>query len=54
MKDMERIERGLETIGASVETDKKYIDRFSHEIRFAQRLIDAKPEKKDAIKCLIK
>ncbi len=47
MNDIERIERGLEAISASVEANRNDIDRFSHEIRFARRLIDAKPERKE-------
>jgi len=46
MNNMERIEKGLESVKASVAAGRGHIDRFSHEIRFAQRLIDAKPEKK--------
>ena len=46
MGNLEKIERGLEAIRTSVEAGRRYVDRFSHEIRFAQRLIDAKPEKK--------
>lgn len=41
-----RIEKGLENIQISVEEDRRYIDRLSYEIRFANRLIDAKPEKR--------
>ena len=54
MNSAERIERGLKTIRISVEADRRHIDRFSHEIRFAQRLIDAKPEKKEEWQPLVK
>ena len=46
MSDLASIDKTLETIKANVEHDDKYFDRFSHEIRIAQRLIDAKPENK--------
>lgn len=45
MSDMERIERGLEAITNSIEVNKGSIKRFSHEIRFAKRMVDAHPEK---------
>jgi alpha-mannosidase len=53
MNELERIEKGLESIRASMEGDRKHIDRISLEIRFAQRLVDAKPEKKSEWQPLI-
>ena len=53
MSELERIEKGLENIRNSVEGDRKYIDRFYHEIHFARRLLEAKPEKKSEWQPLI-
>jgi alpha-mannosidase len=47
MGDLVSIEKTLESIKAIVGNDKNF-DRFSHEIRIAQRLVDAKPENKPA------
>jgi alpha-mannosidase len=47
MSDLVSIEKTLEPIKAIVGNDKNF-DRFSHEIRIAQRLVDAKPENKPA------
>ena len=46
MSNVEKLERSLETIRTLAEADKKHIDRISYEIRFANRLVDARPEKK--------
>jgi len=47
MSDLASIEKTLESIKAVV-GDNKDFDKFSHEIRIAQRYIDAKPENKPA------
>jgi len=46
MSDLISIDKTLEAIKANIGHDDKYLDRFSHEIRIAQRLVDAKPENK--------
>jgi alpha-mannosidase len=53
MADQGKIESRLEAIRASVEGEKGYLDRFSHEIRFAQGLIDARPDKEEEWRPLI-
>lgn len=47
MSDLATIEKTLESIKAIVGDDRDF-ERFSHEIRIAQRYIDAKPENKPA------
>ncbi|MDQ1329260.1 MAG: alpha-mannosidase [Candidatus Poribacteria bacterium] len=46
MSDLASIDKTLEAIKVNIGQDDKYFDRFSHEIRIAQRLVDAKPETK--------
>lgn len=47
MSDLEKIEKSLETTKNTIGKEDKYFDRFSHEIRIAQRFIDAKSNNKD-------
>ncbi len=48
MGDLASIDKTLEAIKVNIGHDDKYFDRFSHEIRIAQRLVEAKPETKSA------
>jgi alpha-mannosidase len=47
MSDLEKIEKSLEAIKSAIGNEDKYLDRFSHEIRVAQRFVDAKPVNKN-------
>jgi len=42
MVDLEKIEKSLESIKTAIGKEDKFFDRFSHEIRIAQRLVNAK------------
>ncbi len=53
MDDMEKLERGLEAIKTLAEADRVHTNRLTHEIRFAQRLTNAKTEKKEEWQPLI-